>query len=742
MKTIRVLLVGAIGLLAAHECLSQPIIWSGAGDGVSWSDAQNWAGQQVPGAANNVFITNFAGGTVAISSDIVVQSVLCSNALTISGGSLTVTAGASLLQGVLSASNGAVLSATGAGTSLTSGGMVDITDTGLTVSGGAVLSLPAATIFQAGCGNVYWRASGTGSVLELPGLTNLTEPTCYDALTIQGLSGGEVILGNVITIEAANGSVSVQADGSNSLVNLSGLATNLSALSLEASGGGGVDLSSLAVSGNMNLTLNSGGFISTAQFTNIDDASFYVTGGEVLALPGVTAEHPACGSMTWKASGAGSVLDLPGLTNLTEPACYDALTIQALSGGQVILSNAVTIEAANGSVSVQADGSNSLVNLSALATNLSALSLEASGGGTLLMPSFATSGNMSLILNSGGFISTTQFTNIDDASFYVTGGEVLALPGVTAEHAACGSMTWKASGTGSVLDLPGLTNLTEPTCYDALTIQALSGGQVILSNAVTIEAANGSVSVQADGSNSLVKLSALATNLSALTVEASGGGTLLMPSFATSGNMSLTLNSGGFISVAQFTNIDDASFYVTGGEVLALPGVRSEQAACGNMTWEASGTGSLLELSGLTNLTEPTCFDGLTIRGMSGGQVILSSVVSMMAANGTVSVQADGSNSLVNLSALATNLAALTFEASGGGSVQASSFASTGNLTLTLNSGGQVSFDQFTNIDGANLYANEGESIFFARSGELPGWLRQYSMGWRRAQGASWTCRA
>jgi hypothetical protein len=708
MNTIRFPLMVAILLVAVCNCFSQPIAWSGAGDGTSWTDAQNWVGQQVPGAANVVFITNQGAGAVVISSVVTVESILCSNALAISGGSLAVTAGASLLQGTLTISNGGVLSAGGIGTTLSSGGLVNITEAGLSVSGGAVLSLPGVTTFQAGCDSVYWQASGAGSVLELPGLISLQEPTCYDSLIIEGLNGGQVILGSAVTIEAANGNVVVRADGSNSLVNFSALSSNLAVLSLEASGGGSVLVSNLATSGNMTLTVDSGGFISAAQFTNIDDSSLYVTGGEVLALPGVRESQASCGSITWEASGPGSVLELPGLTNLTEPTCYDSLTIQGSSGGQVILSSVVSIAAANGEVSVQADGSNSLVNLSALATNLAVLSLEASGGGSVVMPSFATSGNLTLTVNSGGFISAAQFTNIDGGSLYVTGGEVLALPGLRGSQASCGNVTWEASGEGTVLQLPGLTNLTEPVCYDSLTIQGLSGGQVILSSVVSIAAANGEVAVKADGSNSLVNLSALATNLAALSLEASGGGGVLMPSFATSGNMSLTLNPGGFISTAQFTNVDGASLAVNGGEVLSLPGVVNFQSGCGNVIWEAAGAGSVLDFPALVTLQEPACFDTLTIEGVNGGQVNLPHAVIIGANNGYVTLQADGSNSLVNLPALATNLATLAIEASGGGDVTVSSLATSGVMTLSLNPGGFISLAQFTNVDGANFSANAG----------------------------------
>ena len=66
-----------------------------------------------------------------------------------------------------------------------------------------------------------------------------------------------------------------------------------------------------------------------------------------------------------QASGAGSVLDLSGVTNLAGGSC-GALVLQALAGGQIVLSNLTTLPDSN--VSALADGTNSEVDLSRLAS--------------------------------------------------------------------------------------------------------------------------------------------------------------------------------------------------------------------------------------------------------------------------------------------------------------------------------------------------------------------------------------
>ncbi len=200
-------------------------------------------------------------------------------------------------------------------------------------------------------------------------------------------------------------------------------------------------------------------------------------------------------------------MDLPSLITFQEPACEDNLTIEGLNGGQVILSNATTITANNGDVIVKADGSNSLVNLSALATNFAALNLEASGGGAVMVPSLAVSGNMSLTLNSGGVLSTGPVTNVDSASLDANGGAVLSLPRVAAYSAGCSFVDWYATGAGSILELPGLTNLEGANCNYPMNIQAVSGGQVLLAHLQNIP--SGDVGFLANDAGSTIDLTGL-----------------------------------------------------------------------------------------------------------------------------------------------------------------------------------------------------------------------------------------
>ena len=142
MNITRIIFLAAVVLLGERECFSQSISWNGHGDGTSWSDSNNWTGLQVPGPNNTVFITNAGGGTVVITNDVSVKSILCSNVLNISSGSLAVTSGASFLRAEQDVASDALLSASASGTTLTSSGAVVADDATFTVRGGAVMTLP------------------------------------------------------------------------------------------------------------------------------------------------------------------------------------------------------------------------------------------------------------------------------------------------------------------------------------------------------------------------------------------------------------------------------------------------------------------------------------------------------------------------------------------------------------------------------------------------------------------------
>ncbi len=113
----------------------------------------------------------------------------------------------------------------------------------------------------------------------------------------------------------------------------------------------------------------------------------------MLSFPGVKSyqEPGGCESLTWMASGAGSTLNLLGLTNVLGGNC-GSLQIQAMNGGLVMLSNVVAVLDGK---RVRAGGMGPTVwwissGLVSYAGANYTLSMEASGAGNIPLTKFST----------------------------------------------------------------------------------------------------------------------------------------------------------------------------------------------------------------------------------------------------------------------------------------------------------------------------------------------------------------
>ncbi|NOS68966.1 MAG: hypothetical protein HOP33_03465, partial [Verrucomicrobia bacterium] len=293
MNTPRLLFVTACLWAAVSTARAATVVWDGGGGNYSWQNATNWDGDAVPGPDDDVVINVSSNLTVSSSADVTVKSLQCSNDLAIVGGTFGVTANASIVQGALTMSSGTALSASGGGTSLTAIGPDNVDGSTLYANGGATLSLPALRSYlKDGCAGTTLQASGAGSVLALPALTNLVAatPSVYGCagLSVQALAGGQVLLTSLMNLD---GTVSVLADGTNSVVDLS----QLTAVT--------------ATNGTASFTAQNGGTVLMPALVAVQYASLNVSGGSVLSLPALRSYlKDGCAGTTLQASGAGSVL--------------------------------------------------------------------------------------------------------------------------------------------------------------------------------------------------------------------------------------------------------------------------------------------------------------------------------------------------------------------------------------------------------------------------------------------------
>ncbi len=774
MKWQNFVVIGLSGI--TFTLRSATIIWSGGGDGTSWSNPLNWTGGSVPTASDNAVLG--AGGAVVLAGDLnTVLSIQSERPITITSGALRVTGGDSEIKGPFTLLPWTYLSVAGGGTTFLCTNTVTADRASLYAETGGEIRLPRLTSAHHECDNwMTWHASGAGSLLDLSGVTNVTAgDNCgyYGYyLQVQTYDGGQVICSNLTSV-STNLLLRIAADGAGSVTDFRAL-TNFpekpGRLDLAALNGGQVILPLLVDGRSTTLTLANGGVMDTAQLTRIggvtvdnqsvtlaavtnlaEATSLLVYNGGYLALPLVTSysvtQH--CGISYWNAYGAGSVLDLASLTNLPNFVNYcGSVWVEAREGGQVILSNLVAV-ATNLSLRAYAEGTNSLVDLSQLAVFPETpgwLDLHARDGGQVKIPLLVDANSSTISLVNGGLMDTAQLHRISSLTLgnqsltlplvtnlagstglYLYNGAQLALPEFRsyAKMPGCVGHYLHVDGVGSVLDLSALTNVPyAEACGTSINATCGNGGQIVLSNLVTV-ATNTSLQVYAQGAGSVIDLGKLANFPEApamLDLSAYSGGQIKLPFLVDGRSANFGVGDGGVLDTAQLhrvrsftvqnqvvtlpavTNLDDTiGLYVSGGGYLAIPqvGTYEKSSACQSVTWQASGSGSVLDLSAITNQPNSSGNCGtIYIHGLDDGLVVLSNLVAA-ATNAYWRIIADGAGSVVDLSKLAnfpSSAGGLDVGAYNGGEVRLPLLVDGSSVSLTLRNGGVLTAPQLSRI--------------------------------------------
>jgi len=797
--------------------------WSNPAGG-NWDVGYNWSTGQAPGTGDIAVINTTLAATITIQSGDTIQvqglTTGSNDTLSITGGSLTVTNGASTLSGALAMTGGS-LTASGSGVNLTANGSTTISGANLDAEGGATLSLPQLTSYTSQ--STTFQASGTGSRLDVSALSNLTQQgswtvnassggtvnlssltslTATYALNINALSGGTVNLSSLTSLTNSWGlSLNIQDIGGSTI--LDSQLTSLNYVNVALDGADAHVADSWTTLSNGSLTVT-GGSYNLAGLTDVDGSSLFAQDGGQLALPNLTSY--TTNYTTFEASGTGSVLDVSALSSLTWQGAW---TVEALSGGTVNLSGLTSVTAPSGFAiggvyggtinlssltSVTLEGSfdvyatSGTVNLSSLTSLTSTYGLYIPDTVLPLVGSLTSLNGVNVTLDStdlhaadhwttflngtltvtGGSFSLPNLTDVDGASLYVSNGASLTLPNLTS--CTTDYTTFQASGTGSVLDVSPLSNLTQQGNW---TVNALSGGTVNLSGLTSLSAADYvSIAAETGGTVNLSSLTSLTAtyilnikalsggtvNLSSLTsltatssypssITDTGGSTILDSQLTSLNGVSVALDgtdpqvanswttlskgsltvTGGSYNLAGLTDVDGSSLEVSNGANLTLPNLTSYTIQY--TAFEASGTGSVLDVSALSSLTWQ---GGWTVEALSGGTVNLSGLTSLSAAD-YVSTAAE-TGGTINLSSLTSlsatgpliyitdtghstildsrlpSLNGVNVTLDGTDAHVANSWTTLTNGTLTV-TGGSFSLPDLTSFASSNLYLSGGAAL-------------------------------
>ena len=154
--------------------------------------------------------------------------------------------------------------------------------------------------------------------------------------------------------------------------------------------------------------------------------------------------------------------------------------------------------------------------------------------------------------------------------------------------------------------------------------------------------------------NGTLDLAAGLTALSGLTLTLDGTGSFPASQLAsfTNGTINIT---GGTSSFAALTDLDGSNVTISGGAALNLSALTSYTGAAAsevNTTLEATGAGSVLDLSNLTTLSSTLGVDsGVAVEALAGGNVNLPGLTAIASA---VGLEADGAGSLLDAPQLAS----------------------------------------------------------------------------------------
>ncbi len=693
------------------------VTWDGGGDGVSWFDPANWDANgvdQLPTSTDDVTI-DVPGSDPTIEfggADQTVNSLLTNENVNINSNSLTIH-GQGQFNATLNIAE-ATLTADGPVAMITAVTVESIHLSTLKSLGGGTISLPAASYAGTGFDSTQFLASGPGSTIDLPQLTTLSGGGFIATFFITAEHGGVInlsslaeITGNATQIVAlgpgsqidvssltsfvdTNGnrsSLIEERDGGEimaaALTSLSAVAINLSASSTLSTSqitsvtDGAInvnalaaDFSSLSDLTNTNIYLSGSGTANLNNVSSINGASFVVNDGVTLTLPSVTSYAGQSHAGTrFRAAGTGSALSFPNLTTLVGGSFISTFFVEANNGGHVELSALTDIT--GGATQVFADGTGSRIDLTLLTTFVDnndnrASIMDEINSGVIFAPDLTSASSVTLNLDSGSMISTSQLasfvggainvanvaadlsglidvtntqiklttsatanldnvTQINGASFIVEGGVTLTVPQPTT-YAGDSRLTtaFRAIGPGSRLEFPALTQMSGASFIGQHRVEAIDGGVVDLSSVTTIP---GELTVfAADGADSLIDLSQTSSiNLSGgrqATMTAIHGGLVeLKDGLVDINRLTLTLTTtgnvrAGTLQLGQLAQVRGAgtlnSSVINSGQF--FPGnAPRQQVVNGSFTQTASGK-IHVELGGVTPVTD---FDQLVINGLA-----------------------------------------------------------------------------------------------------------------------------
>ncbi|MCB9949900.1 MAG: VCBS repeat-containing protein [Planctomycetaceae bacterium] len=256
------------------------------------------------------------------------------------------------------------------------------------------------------------------------------------------------------------------------------------------------------------------------------------------------------------------------------------------------------------------------------------------------------------------------------------------------------AVSWTGAGDGSSWsDFSNWSGNQVPSADDDVSIDA-PGSTINIASHVSIRSLQSNAHVSVESNWSLV--------LTAGTSTISGELSCVLATLQ-------VLGSGTSLSVTGAISGDEASFIVRDGGMLSLAGLTSYAGGTVNNyrpQMRAEGSGSVLDVSNLTNLIGKTAYNHMDVRALSGGTIKLNGLTSI--SQGYLDVWSEGAASFIDLSALTewNSKGASYLQAIGNGTILAPNLKRMIDIIATLRPNGILSTEQWESTNGGTVVAD------------------------------------
>jgi RHS repeat-associated protein len=706
------------------------VSWDGGGGDNLWSNPDNWSGNQLPGAGDEVTIA--ADGDITILHDVgasEVSSLSIEENLEVRNSTLNVS-------GDFAVSSGSWLSSVGTGAEIVAAGTSVVNGVDLYAQAGGSIVLSGATVATNTSGSVIYRATGSGSILSFPSLTTISNgEEAHQDIYIQALQGGRIelpLLTDLIDPDSAEQrgrSIQVKSEGVNSVVAMPSLQNfvdhNASTTStgnweeeysrLEAVQGGTIGLGALTTVRGVYMPLDGSGIVDTSSFIDFKHGRIEVS-NEPVDFGSVRNAYSTDFVIT------GVDVDLSSLAEADRGSFV-------IDGVDIDLGALASIDSTEfdirGSVSIELPAVTTVANASG------GMTWKSTGSETTLsFPSLTTISNgeeahqdIYIQALQGGRIELPLLTDLIDPDSAEQRGR---------------SIQVKSEGVNSVVAMPSLQNFVDHNASTTSTgnweeeysrLEAVQGGTIGLGALTTVRG----VYMPLDGSgivdtSSFIDFKHGRIEVSNEPVDFGSVRNAYSTDFVITG-VDVDLSSlaeadrGSFvidgvdIDLGALASIDSTEFDIRGSVSIELPAVTTVANASGGMTWKSTGSETTLSFPSLTTISNgEEAHQDIYIQALQGGRIELPLLTDLIDPDSaeqrgrSIQVKSEGVNSVVAMPSLQNFVD------------HNASTTSTGNWEeeysrLEAVQGGMIELGMLENLQGIYVFCDSGKLFLGGASG-------------------------